>query len=324
MVTEQTGIGRNWLASVMTRVLRGYVAAGISLGPILDGKFNGRLSQKLLAFVDEVREGTSEKRYARAEALKRIVTEQYRHIDPKYGLQTVEKNCCRWLMFSNHFDALPFDNNDRRIIVIRNPTERKSPGYYEHLYSLLNDTEFLGSVWKYLQTLDLTGFKPGEHAPMNDAKKFALDEQATDLEKAMQVFRDEWPGSVATTNQIRNFIHTETDFDIDRVNNRHFSAAIKRAGMMSANRSIKIERRTERLVIVRDSTVEEVKAMTPDALRKMVESAAETAAVAREKESLRFASELLAEKTQLSMTDLPPGAIPIIGHTVSATTRSTM
>ena len=126
MVTPKTGIGRNWMSSVLVRVLRGYVAAGVSLPELLDGGFNGRLSCKLLAIVDELREGPSSRRYERGQRLKSIITEENRQINPKYGIQSIEKNCCRWLKFSNFFDALPFDNTDRRIETIANPTERKT------------------------------------------------------------------------------------------------------------------------------------------------------------------------------------------------------
>ena len=120
MTTPQTGIGRNLLASMIVRVLRGHVAAGVSLPELLDGGFTGRLSRKLLAIVDEAREGSGDKRFQRAERLKSLVTEEHRHINIKYGTQSIEKNCCRWLMFSNHPDAIPFDNSDRRIVVIEN------------------------------------------------------------------------------------------------------------------------------------------------------------------------------------------------------------
>jgi hypothetical protein len=273
MVTEQTGIGRNWLASVMSRVLRSYVAAGVSLAPILDGKFNGRLSQKLLAVVDETREGMSERRYVRGEALKSLITEEHRHIDMKYGLQTVEKNCCRWLMFSNHYDALPFDNNDRRVIVIQNPTERADPAYYEHIYGLVDNPHFIGSVRKYLETLDLANFKPGAHAPMNAAKALALDAQASEVDKAVKAFREVWPGPLATTRQLRKFIHDFAGDAEHNINGRHLTSAIKRAGMQCPNRNFKLNGRPERIVIVRELTVEQAKSTAPDILREIITNA---------------------------------------------------
>ena len=69
MTTPMTGIGRNLLASILVRALRGFVAAGVSLPELLDGGFTGRLSMKLLVIVDEAREGSGERRYQRATRL---------------------------------------------------------------------------------------------------------------------------------------------------------------------------------------------------------------------------------------------------------------
>src|SRR5262249_8965711 len=191
MVTPKTGVGRNLLASILVRALRGFVAAGISLPELLDGGYTGRLSQKLLAIVDEAREGGGERRYQRANRLSQIITEEHRHINPKYGHQSIEKNCCRWLMFSNHDDAIPFDNTDRRVIVIANPTKRKEDAYYEWLYGLLNDHAFIGSVRHWLETKNIDAFRPGEHAPMNEAKMRVLNEMRNETERAVAEFKED-------------------------------------------------------------------------------------------------------------------------------------
>ena len=207
MITKTTGIGRNLLAAILTRALRGYVASGVSLPELLDGGFNGRLGQKLLATVDELKEGAGEGRYRRQQKLSSIITEEHRHINPKYGVQTVEKNCCRWLMFSNYYDALPFSNVDRRIIVINNPIKDKQKSYYTKLYNLVEKNKpFIASVRKYLETLNIDGFNPGEHAPMNKAKLQALDVMTSDTDRAVQAFKDECMTDLTSVTQIRQYV----------------------------------------------------------------------------------------------------------------------
>lgn len=211
MVTETTGTGRNWLASVLARVLAGYTALGVSLGPILDGKFNGILSQKLLATVDEVREGMDENRYGRGEALKKVITEEQRQIDHKYGQQVVEQNCLRWLIFSNHrADALPFDNTDRRIEVVDNPTHRQGEDYYAQLYKLLSEPAFIASVRHYLETLDLTGFNAGAPAKLNSAKQRMIDAMTSSTDKAIAAFKRKWTAPVCTMDDLLRFIKIST------------------------------------------------------------------------------------------------------------------
>ncbi|SIO49708.1 hypothetical protein SAMN05443247_06525 [Bradyrhizobium erythrophlei] len=239
MITRTTGIGRNLMASIIVRVLRGHVAAGISLPDLLDGGFNGRLSKKLLAVVDETREGSSERKHERGQRVKSIITEEYRQINPKYGMQSIEKNCCRWLSFSNHEDALPFDNDDRRIEVIANPTERQKPEYYEKLFGLLDDSAFIGSVRRSLETLDISSFKPGAHATSNDAKKSALRVMMSETDRAVIEFKEDCKGKAELTSRaiikarVKDCINAE-------VNENHLSHAIARAGMTNTGHRIRM------------------------------------------------------------------------------------
>lgn len=245
MFTPKTGTGRGTLASILTRALRGYVAANVSADTLF-GNFNGRLSMKLLATVDEVREGNSRERYTKAEQLKSKVTEEHRHLNPKYGAQSVEKNCCRWLMFSNHPDALPFDNSDRRIIVIENPTECANADWYARLHDDMNDPAFIASVQHYLATLDLSRFNPHEHAPMNAAKAKALASLTTDVERAVRQFADEWPGDFAALSDLHRFVGEGATSSAVL---RHEA---ERAGMVTGKR-ITIDAVKETVLIVRGS-----------------------------------------------------------------------
>ncbi|SFF97005.1 Primase-polymerase (Primpol) domain-containing protein [Novosphingobium sp. CF614] len=243
MFTPKTGTGRGTLASILTRVLRGYVAANVSTDTLF-GAYNGRLSMKLLATVDEVREGNSRERWTKAEQLKSKVTEEYRHLNPKYGAQSVEKNCCRWLMFSNHADALPFDNSDRRIIVIENPSACAPAEWYARLHDDMEDPAFIASVQHYLATLNLSGFNPHEHAPMSAAKAKALASLVTDAEDAVRQFKDEWPGDLAFVSDLHRFVGDDTKSE-DWC--RHEAT---RAGMRTGER-FKVSGRWERPLIVR-------------------------------------------------------------------------
>ena len=257
MYTPEVGTGRNWLSSVLVRVLRGYVAAGVDIQEVLDGSFNGRLSQKLLAIVDEAKAGMQDaKRYARSERLKTLVNQSSREINVKHGLQTVEHNCMRWLFFSNHADALPFDNNDRRIVVIANPTTRHPNGatYYAGLYGLLDNDAFISAVWAHLMYgVDVSDFNPGEHAPMNAAKRAALIEMQSEGEKAVKEFAARSPGDFATNRQLRNWIDRYCgDQSGTKAHAKLLNIWMEKAGMVSTGEQIRINGQNERIMIVRN------------------------------------------------------------------------
>jgi len=263
MIATQTGIGRGTLASILTRALRGYVAANMNVDALFGG-FNGRISQKLLATVDEVREGNSINRYAKAEALKSKITEETRSLNPKYGAQSVEKNCCRWLMFSNHLDALPIDNSDRRVIVIENQTWRAKPEWYGHLHGKMTDPAFIASVQHYFMTHDLAGFNPHEPAPINDAKRKALGALETDATRAIRDFAGQWPDELATVGDLRAFLGD------DAPTGRALHHEIERAGMQTAGK-IKIMGRSETVLIVKGAlTRDDIGTVAKSAVLKMI------------------------------------------------------
>lgn len=255
MIATETGIGRGTLASILTRTLRGYVAANMNVDALLGG-FNGRISQKLLATVDEVREGNSANRYVKAEALKSKITEETSALNPKYGAQSVEKNCCRWLMFSNHMDALPFDNNDRRIIVIENPTWRAQPGWYGRLHDLMKEPAFIASIQHHFMTMDLAGFNPHEPAPINEGKRKALASLESGAGRACHEFAEQWPDELATRSDLVKFIGA------DAPKGRALDHDIERAGMRTA-RYQRIGATAETMLIVRGPLTPEDIAAAP-------------------------------------------------------------
>lgn len=245
MIATTKGIGRGTLASILARTLRGYVAANADVGMLLNKSFNGRLSKKLLATVDEIREGNGAQRYEQQENFKSAVVEEYRHVNPKYGRQRIEKNCCRWLLFSNHLDALPFDNSDRRVIVIENPTTPATPAWFEYLHGIINNPAFIASVQHYLATLDISTFKPGERAPMNAVKAKAVASMESIADRAARQFAAAWPDDLATIADLREFLGDDAPGNSGAI--RH---VIERAGMRTAHR-LKIAGKLQTLLVVR-------------------------------------------------------------------------
>lgn len=188
MIATAQGVGRNWLAGLMACIWSGYVALDFDLKQSLQSGFNGQLSRKLLAVVDEINEGGKSERWEHSEKLKSMVTASERFINPKYGIQHSEVNCCRWLLFSNYESALPLHSDDRRWNVIRNPSGPRGADYYEHLYGLLANKPFVASVREYLLRRDISRFNPGARAALNEAKRAVIatgysmeDENALEL-----------------------------------------------------------------------------------------------------------------------------------------------
>ena len=192
-VATRMGVGRNWLASVLCRVWSGNVAPNLDLIRLLDGGFNGQLSKKVLAIVDEIREGGRDSPWQHAERLKQIITEEFRLINPKYGRQSLEFNATRWMLLSNHLSALPLDSGDRRLEVVVCESEPRSASYYTQLYNSLADKKFIGGVAHMLSTRDIRHFNPGDRALYSPNKKRVVETLQTTLERNLMLLLKYWP-----------------------------------------------------------------------------------------------------------------------------------
>jgi primase-polymerase (primpol)-like protein len=237
-VSPQHGTGRNWLSGILCRVWAGYVAASFDLTHALRSGFTGNLSRKLLAVVDEINEGGSAARWENAETLKRMVTEEHRTINPKYGHQIKEFNYCRWLMFSNHTSALPLTGEDRRFNVVRNEEPPKSGDYYRRLYGLRDDAGFIAAVAQTLRTRDVSRFDVGAPAVMNEAKKDMVVASRSETDDTLADLIETYTADVISnatlagklTGQVfgklsRSYVHA-----MERVGIRPYGKLVKVAG----------------------------------------------------------------------------------------------
>lgn len=231
-ISREHGKGRNWISSALTRVWSGYVAASLDLIPILDGGFNGRISRKLLAIVDEINEGGNTS-YRHAQKLRQLVTEEQRDINPKYGRQRVEYNACRWLMFSNHTGALPLTEDDRRFWVVSHDGSPKDGAYYTRLYDALSDPLFIRSVAEFLRCRDLREFRPGERPPMNQAKSELIAFSQSEDDAVMKDLAAHWPVDLILAHELADLLG---DGGAARPAARH---AMDRAGIRKLPKKIK-------------------------------------------------------------------------------------
>lgn len=209
MIATSQGVGRNWLASLMACVWSGHVALDYDLKSTFQNGFNGQLSRKLLAVVDEINEGGTGERWQHSEKLKSMVTTSERFINAKYGIQHSEVNCCRWLLFSNYESALPLHADDRRWNVIRNPSEPRGADYYSKLYRALGDSAFVASVRELLLRRDISAFNPGERAVMNEAKQSVVATSMTHEDERAAELVASCPRDLVLADHLFQFIYGE-------------------------------------------------------------------------------------------------------------------
>lgn len=265
-IAKNFGLGRNWLESVLTRVWAGSVASNLDLPRLLKDGFNGRLSRKVLAVVDEIREGGRDSQWEHSERLKSIITEETRLINPKYGRQTLEFNACRWLMFSNHLSAIPLESGDRRIEVVYTEAAPQGADYYARLYSALNDPQFIASVAKHLGQRDLSRFNPGAHASNSDAKKAATKASQTPMASWCEMLLEHWPSDLITSRDLYEVLEGRATGDESGSLTAAHRRVLESFGVEALGKPLKIAGRTVRASVLRDKV--KWKVADPAALRE--------------------------------------------------------
>jgi hypothetical protein len=246
-ISARTGTGRNWIAATLVRLWRGCVAMGFDLGNLMNSGFNGILAGKLLAIVDEVREGARETEWKQAETLKRLITEEERQINPKYGRQHIEFNACRWLMFSNHTSALPLEETDRRFEVYRFDGEPRSEAYYAELYRLVEEPDFINDIGVMLRERDISSFNPGRHARMNDAKRAVIDVNKHEATRYAEIIRDCWPCDILPASILADALDPDSNGRMTSLARR----AAAEAGIISLGITIHVQGKNQRAYVVR-------------------------------------------------------------------------
>lgn len=244
-ISREHGKGRNWVSSVLTRLWPGYVAASLDLIPILDGGFNGRISRKVLAIVDEINEGGNTS-YRHANKLRQLVTEEQRTINPKYGRQREEYNSTRWLMFSNHTGALPLNEDDRRWWIVSHDGRAKDGDYYTRLYGSLSDPQFIASVAELLGRRDLSSFRPGQRPPMNSAKAELVAFSQSDDDAKLKDLAASWPLDIIMAFELDAVLG---EYALTRSGVRH---ALDRAGLRKIGKIKFFDRKAQGVYTIRN------------------------------------------------------------------------
>jgi primase-polymerase (primpol)-like protein len=224
-IADHFGTGRNWLESVIARLWRGYVAPSVDMDALINGNFNGVLAGRVIAIVDEIRAGASENAYQMEGKIRNMLTEETRYIKPKFGREYLESNSCRWLLFSNHKNAIPMNDNDRRWYVCHLLSTPRPEHIYAHLYGLLEQPTFIDSIGCWLRARDLSAFNPGKRPPVTLAKQKAIDASKSDFQRLAGNIAKYWPSDFITVNDLTSIM-----FEGDMSGaGRRLSAAMKHA-----------------------------------------------------------------------------------------------
>ncbi|SFU74013.1 hypothetical protein SAMN05216339_10969 [Nitrosomonas eutropha] len=244
-ISQETGKGRGMYGGFLVQgVFSGYGVAGVDLTSLLSSDFNSPIAEKIIATVDEVKTGS---KWEYKERLKSLINEQTRIINTKGVRQYQEYNACRWVIFSNHEDAVALDHTDRRFWVVVHELDTKPPEHYTGIIPWFNDGRNAGAVRLWLRDRDIRGFNPGQRPPLDEAKLKVIEANKSEDVLLIEDIINDWPSDVIGNCNIRTAL-----IQHDRKLDNRMVHALKDAGAARFNKTIWAGGNPERVWIIRN------------------------------------------------------------------------
>lgn len=209
------GLGRSILGDAISN------AFGSGVRALDFGTFSGNTGQAafddwqdglLIGIVDEaVSVATSGTQYSRKnaayESIKDRVDTRNRtvKVSGKYKPQREITLYSSYLIFTNHSDAIQIPEDDRRLNVFTNPSQRQPQSYYNRVAPILSECPLEAArLWQYLRARDVSNFNASE-AMITDAKTSMYEQSLTPLQQVTQSVIETAPGAAMTKAQWVNW-----------------------------------------------------------------------------------------------------------------------
>lgn len=219
------GTGRSWLKDILIAVLRGGVNTATM--PQMYGKgyaeqtYNDWKSGCQFIVVEESKnnEMSREDYYNGYETFKlncdtKVTANQ--RINPKFGRTRSEDLYYNVLIFSNHADAMAIPEEDRRICVLDNPSDRLDYKYYDRLLGALQTQEPRRVFW-YLMRRDISDYDR-IYPPMTKAKQRMIADTRAPSAVILEWIRDNHAADLVTRSSLKAaIVQGAIEFDHDRI-----------------------------------------------------------------------------------------------------------
>lgn len=165
ILVGKQGTGKSYVGDVM-RTLFGEHNCSVIETNELKSEHNTYMEDKQFVTVEEM---SAFGHRDVANTLKPLITQSVIPLRKKYANRRNVPNTVNFLIFTNHWDALPLDQGERRFFVVGTDADRREIAYYDQLWSWTERN--YGVVLNWLLKRDLSKFNPNARPPMTAAKR---------------------------------------------------------------------------------------------------------------------------------------------------------
>lgn len=165
------GIGKNSLVEKPIKQMYGQHNYRRIDGADIESSFNGWIAERQFVFIDEIYVNYSKS--LRASIMGRLnsfITNEDLNLSEKYQPSRTVRNYANLYITSNHSDALPISEKDRRVFSVNAPDTPLSAKFFKAYNKWLDQENGAAQILNYLKKVDVTDFNANGHAPVTRAK----------------------------------------------------------------------------------------------------------------------------------------------------------
>lgn len=192
LIKGMEGDGKSFIGHVIAAAMGRPNVKEIS-PKVLQTDFTGWAHGACVGVLEELRL-TGHSRYDVHNALKPYITNDYISIHAKGKDEYTAMNTMNYIAFTNHEDALPLSDNDRRFLVIFSPFREigelrevvgDTVSYFNKLYAIVNSKHAEIRRWLLDYKID-AGFEAEGRAPATEEKTSMVDMSSSQEEDAIK------------------------------------------------------------------------------------------------------------------------------------------
>jgi len=273
LIAKHQRTGRGWIVELINKLLGNWNCTvtdmGILSGKSNDGQYHNYMHNSLFCAMHEVR-GEVKDAYEVDDAIRSKLTEDRLYLNLKYGKNGTFPIFTKFLMMSNHANALVLDESDKRIEVFEHFSRGKNEEYYDKLYNLLENEETMAQMYYFLDrwcTAREGIFKPKGHARDSGAKRRMTASGSSEFEDIFNDVIESIPSDVVTVKVVKRYVEdyliSSKGMDLsvaaaeqimEKKNGHITMLVLKKFTMLLEGKKIKINKLPTRIYAVRNES----------------------------------------------------------------------
>lgn len=190
VIKGKQGTGKSFIGQVLERIF-GPHNTGRPMNASIQSQFNGWARNVKLVVIEEL---MARGRVDLMNHLKPMITDPLIEINEKYQPAQKITNNCVIVAFTNHDDALPIEDDDRRYMIIISEAFPKGAAYYDRLFTWAEKEGGDAIIWDWLKKRDIGKFNGKGRAPTSASKDEMREASRTDYDaRWMHLFQSGLP-----------------------------------------------------------------------------------------------------------------------------------